>query len=109
MLRIRSLAVLPSLVLAAGLGAFTAPASAQEGEPLLAQARSIFNQPAMRLRFLARINADAGLEDARTRFVPSQARIRLEGDLDGRGPGRLGHVDARGGRAHPRGDRLPGR
>lgn len=84
MQRIRSFAQAPAALAAALLFTLAPQVRAQESdEPLLAQARSIFNQPAMRLRFLARINADAGLDDARTRFAPSQARIRLEGDLDG--------------------------
>jgi hypothetical protein len=81
--RTRSLFCLPVLIAATGIGFLASSAAAQDQEPLLAQARSVFSQPAMRLRFLTRINADAGLEEARTRVTASQVRLRLEGDLDG--------------------------
>lgn len=61
-----------------------APASAQQEEPVLEQVRDLFSSEGMSLGFLLQAVADPGIdENDPARVTVGNARLRLEGALDG--------------------------
>lgn len=75
----------PALCFATALVlAGAAPAAAQQSdEPILEQIQDIFQTEGLTLGFLLQAVADPGLEEDPARFTVGNARIRLEGALDG--------------------------
>lgn len=64
--------------------ASAAPTAAQQDEePILEQVQDVFQTEGLTLGFLLQAVADPGLEEDPARFTVANARIRLEGALDG--------------------------